>query len=199
MSSRTNRREGAVGGQDGGFALTAEQLDEPCGRHLTFRDLIEVGETWQRFRITNVPKQSATVAALRALAEQILDPVIDEFGKPEITYGFAWVNLFNRIQRHTDRDLDQHAGHELGRGGKPICPRLGQAVDFKIEGTSSHRIRAWIAANLPFDRLYLYGADRPLHVSFGPEHSRVVFTMFVAKHGERVPTKRSLAWLAEQN
>ena len=33
----------------------------------------------------------------------------------------------------------------------------------------------WIIENLPFDRLYFYGSDRPIHVSFGPSNQRAAF------------------------
>ena len=45
----------------------------------------------------------------------------------------------------------------------------------------------WIIANLPFDRLYFYGRDRPIHVSYGPEQSRVAYRMEVTKGGARMP------------
>jgi hypothetical protein len=72
---------------------------------------------------------------------------------------------------------DQHAGCELNKNGKPFCPRLGQGVDFRVPSMSSLEVGHWIVANTPFDRLYFYAADRPLHVSFGPEHSRIAWRL----------------------
>ena len=48
---------------------------------------------------------------------------------------------------------------------------------------------------LPFDRLYFYGADRPVHVSVGPEEARAVVSMLLGPSGRRVPQRRSLDWL----
>ena len=38
-------------------------------------------------------------------------------------------------------------------------------------------VEKWIAFNTPFDRLYLYGDDLPLHVSYGPENSGQIIIM----------------------
>jgi len=172
-------------------------LDTACGRYLTFRDMIEVGETWQRTRIANLPQQPATMASIRRLADEIIDPLIEEFGKPEITYGFASPALVRQMPGRIDPARDQHAGHELGRSGRPICARLGQAVDLKFHRTDSGRVAAWVVEHLPFDRLYFYGDDRPFHVSIGPEESRAVITMFTGPSGRRIPRVRRRAWLRE--
>ena len=175
--------------------MTEDQLDEPCGRHLTFRDLVEAGETWRRVRIPNLPKQAGTVAALRRLAEEILDPVMAEFGPLEVTYGFASPALTRHVPGRIDPTRDQHAGHETRPDGKPICPRLGQAVDFRIGNVCSGRIVAWIARRLPFDRLYFYGPDKPLHASVGPEEARAIVTMLPGASGKRIPRVRSAEWI----
>ena len=44
-------------------------------------------------------------------------------------------------------------------------------------------VAQWIVAHTPFDRLYFYGDDLPIHVSFGPNHDRQVVLMF---HENRV-------------
>ena len=178
--------------------MTEEQLDGPCGKYLTFRDLIQAGETWRRSHIPTLPTQPGTVAALSRLAEDLLDPVIERFGPLEVTYGFASAALTRHIHGRIDPSRDQHSGHELRPDGKPICSRLGQAVDFRVRDLSSGRIAAWVVANLPFDRLYFYGADRPLHVSIGPDESRTVVTMLSGSSGRRVPRVRSPSWLSSE-
>lgn len=94
-----------------------------------------------------------------------------------------------------DPSRDQHAGHELRPDGEPICRRLGQAADFWIPGLCSGVLAAWVAARLPFDRLYFYGTDRPIHVSAGPEEARAVVSMLPGPSGRRVPQVRSPGWL----
>lgn len=48
-------------------------------------------------------------------------------------------------------------------------------------------VAQWIVENTPFDRLYFYGADKPLHVSVGPEQSRAIVLMLPGKSGRLVP------------
>jgi hypothetical protein len=115
--------------------MTVERLDFACSRHFTFRDLIEVAETWQRVRVPNLPEQPDTWSALCRLTEEILDPVVRQFGPLDVTYGFASAALTRCIPGRIDPSRDQHSGHELRRDGKPICSRLGQAIDFAIPGT----------------------------------------------------------------
>lgn len=178
--------------------MIEDELDNPCGRYLTFRDLVEVGETWQRMRPSNLPSQPETVLALRRLAEEVLDPVITKFGPLEVTYGFASQALTRHVPGRTDPTRDQHAGHELRSDGKPVCHRLGQAIDFKIDRVCTGQIAAWIVGQLPFDRLYFYGSNRPLHVSVGPGETRAVITMLPGPSSRRVPRIRSTAWLIDQ-
>jgi hypothetical protein len=54
--------------------------DEPCGRHFRYRDLMEVGKTWNAHRIDNRPREAATYDAMRELCYWVLDPVHGEFG-----------------------------------------------------------------------------------------------------------------------
>ena len=162
-------------------------VDEPCGRYFLYRDLIECGETQQRTGIPNLPKEPDSYSALFDLATSILDPVIEYFGMIRLTYGFSSRELFKVIHGRIAPDLDQHACHELKRGGRPICNRLGAAVNFIVEDEDMGQVADWIIANLPFDRLYFYGRDRPIHVSYGPENNRRAFRMEAAKGGRQVP------------
>ena len=170
--------------------MTDERLDRPCGRHFTFRALIEAGETWQRVRVPNLPIEPHTWTALTRLATDILDPIEEQFGRIDITYGFASPALTRHIPGRIDPSRDQHAGHELRRDGRPVCPRLGQAVDFRVGDACSGRMAAWIVAHLPFDRLYFYGSDKPLHVSIGPDEMRAIVTMIEGPSGRRVPQRK---------
>ena len=178
--------------------MSGSALDEACGRHLTFRALIEAGETWCRLRVPNLPEQPATWAALRRLAEWVLDPVIEEFGPIQVTYGFASLALARHVPGRIDPSRDQHAGHELRPDGRPVCTRLGQAADFAAAGVCSGRIAAWIASRKDFDRLYFYGPGKPLHVSIGPERAQAIVAMSEGPSGRRVPRRRPASWLLEQ-
>jgi hypothetical protein len=105
----------------------------------------------------------------------------------EPTYGFCSAVLAKNIPARIAPSIDQHAGHERRRGGTHVCSRLGAAIDFLVADEDMEGVASWIIANLSFDRLYFYGRDRPIHVSYGPEQSRVAYRMEVTKGGARMP------------
>jgi DNA phosphorothioation-associated putative methyltransferase len=162
-------------------------LDDPCGRNFTYRNLLECGKTWTSTRVGNVPKQRQSYTALRELVTRILDPVIEYFGGIELTYGFCCPDLAKRIHGRIAPHLDQHAAHELKKNGELVCARKGAAVDFIVRDEDMGEVAKWIVENLPFDRLYFYGRDRPLHVSYGPENTRKAYTMVAASQGNLMP------------
>lgn len=179
-----------------GNAIVADDqppdLDDRCGAKLTYRDLIVCGETALRTGLPNLPKSLDSYRALRELAENVLDPVIDWYGSITLTYGFCSPELAKLIPGRIAPNLDQHAAHEVNRMGKPICPRLGAAVDFVVRDEDMLEVAQWVALNTPFDRLYIYNRDRPIHVSYGPEHKREVFEMVMMANGRRIPKKLNL-------
>ena len=180
---------------------TPPALDAPCGHYLRFRDLIECGETWRRVMeqrvaeqrvveeasIDNLPQQPESYNALLDLAEQVLDPVIDWFGMIRLTYGFCSPKLARQIPGRIDPKRDQHAAHERNRLGNLVCPRLGAAADFIVADEDMLEVAQWVAENTPFDRLYFYGSDKPIHVSYGPEQSRQLVVMRPGPSGRLVP------------
>lgn len=168
-------------------AGTIPALDDLCGANFTFRQIIECGETWVKIQPPNIPKEAETYTALVELARRILDPVVDYFGMIELTYGFCSPVLAKSIPARIAPGIDQHAAHEIKRGGAYVCSRLGAAVDFLVADEDMGEVADWIIATLPFDRLYYYGRDRPIHVSYGPDQSRAAYRMEATKTGARVP------------
>jgi DNA phosphorothioation-associated putative methyltransferase len=166
---------------------TIPEPDAPCGRFLTYRQLIECGETQAATGLINRPEQPESYTALCDLATQVLDSVIDYFGMIRLTYGFCSAPLAKVIPGRIDPKRDQHAAHERNRLGHPICTRLGAAVDFVVEDEDMLEVARWIVAETPFDRLYFYGNDMPIHVSYGPEQSRQVVLMLPGPSGRLVP------------
>ncbi|MDD5391703.1 MAG: DNA phosphorothioation-associated putative methyltransferase [Thiothrix sp.] len=162
-------------------------LDAPCGQYHTFRDFIECGETQAKTGLPNLPKQTETYNALAALALQVVDPVMDYFGGIELTYGFCSPELAKHINGRIDPKRDQHAAHELNSRGNLICERKGAACDFIVPDENMLEVAQWIVQNTPFDRLYFYGNDKPLHVSYGEEHSGAIVLMLPGKSGRLVP------------
>jgi len=168
-------------------AASLPDLDDSCGANFCYRDLIECGETQAAAGIANLPKQAASFNALQDLAVQVLDPVIDYFGMIRLTFGFCSPELARKIPGRIDPKRDQHAAHERNRLGRIVCDRLGAAVDFIVEDEDMLEVAQWVAANTPFDRLYFYCSDRPVHVSCGPNRDRLIVRMVRSKSGRLVP------------
>lgn len=161
--------------------------DDPCGRFLKYRDLIECGETVKSTGLSNIPRSPESYRSLRLLAENILDPVIDWYGSIRLTYGFCSHPLSNLIKSRVAPRLDQHCCAEKNRRGRLICERQGAAADFFVDDEDMYEVLKWVANNTPFDRMYFYGSDRPLHVSFGPEHKREIIHVVTCENGKRLP------------
>jgi hypothetical protein len=173
-----------------GFNLTRSQTipdpDKTCGQHFTYRQLIECGETQRQTSLPNLPKRPDSYTALADLTAYILDPLIDYYGPIKLTYGFSSPALAKNIKGRIAPKLDQHAACELNRKGEPVCPRLGAAVDFMVEDEDMEEVARWIIAKLPYDRLYFYGKDRPIHVSYSEQPAREAWEMRQGG-GRRVP------------
>jgi len=79
------------------------------------------------------------VVKLRALAEHILQPVRDYFGKPFVPSSGFRCKAVNNLAG--SRDTSQH--------------RLGEAADFEVPTVANRFLAEWIKANLDFDQLIL--------------------------------------------
>ena len=176
-------------------------LDASCGLFLTYRDFVECGVTWQRLSgvgsstelgtIDNRPRDPRTVQAMERLCRDVLDPLAQHFGvKPQLTYGLACRELTRHIPARIAPKVDQHAGYELNSRGTRICARGGFAVDLLVPNISSRDVAVWLVRNTTFDRLYFYGDQRPIHVSVGPDESRLVVEMAIRADGRRGPVRR---------
>lgn len=169
-----------------------------CSRHFTFEMLFHCGETWQRIQCPNLPEQNDSWLAYRELATHILDPLVHMLGPTSLTYGFCGAVLRKTILANPSPGiaptLDQHAACELNQRGRLICPRQGAAVDLIYPQENSYQVALWLAQHTPFDRLYLYGADRPLHISYGPEQSRMIVQL-ATHQGRRIPNRLTLEQL----
>ncbi|CAB3973806.1 hypothetical protein BCO9919_05945 [Burkholderia cenocepacia] len=167
-------------------------LDQKCGRYLTFRDLIECGETQAAHDIGNMPVDPESFNALLDLAHHVIDPVIDYFGMVKLTFGFCSPALASHIKGRISPKLDQHAAHERTRRGGYICERLGAACDFVVEDEDMAMVVEWIINNVKFDRLYFYGCHRPIHISYSSTPARQVVDMIETAGGNVVPKRRRI-------
>ncbi|MFT3821693.1 MAG: DNA phosphorothioation-associated putative methyltransferase [Rubrivivax sp.] len=174
-----------------GLALVRSSLlpdiDARCGERFSYRDLVQCGETQHRLGLSNLPLNPESYNALYDLATNLLDPVVEYFGAIRLTYGFASASLTRAIAGRIAPKLDQHACHERDARGRLICDRLGAACDFIVDDEDMLEVADWVIEHLPFDRLYIYGPDRPLHVSYGPQASRMAYIMIPTARGALMP------------
>lgn len=109
-----------------------------------------LSRTAHRRGINNTPAPAA-VEALRALAQHVLQPVRDHFGRPVIVTSGYRSPVLNKA---------------IG-GGSSSQHTLGEAADFTVAGVSNIEVARWIVANIPFDQLiYEFGEGGWLHVSY---------------------------------
>jgi len=173
------------------------------GKYLSLEAFCTCTQTYQKYRdrIDPYPQSEETLAALRELNRHIIDPIIDEFGRDRfrLTYGFCSKDLRKYLEQKDPKtgikngrvapSLDQHMAHEINRNGRYYCDRLGASCDFLIRNLKSDRLVDWILdRDLPFDSLYFYGGDRPIHISHGPQHKRDIWTFTASGK----PTKRGI-------
>ena len=142
--------------------------------------------------LPNRPTQPETWAAMRSMQEDLLRPIEEKFGVVVLTYGFAGPELVKAIKKRAAEGGwlpnihppgDQHAGHELNTRGNRICKHDGIAVDLRVPGVSSDAVSDWVRANLPFDAIYLYGPEKPFHLSWSPTPRGTVIRMMPKKNG----------------
>ncbi|MEL7038603.1 MAG: hypothetical protein AAFO04_23765 [Cyanobacteria bacterium J06592_8] len=176
-------------------------IDLKLGKYLTLESFCTCTRTYQKYasQINPYPDSPESVTAIQALNQWIIDPIIDQFGvvRFQLTYGFCSRDLKRFLEKkdpitgvkngRVAPNLDQHIAHEVKRNGQYYCKRLGAACDFLIKDLESDQLIDWIIAqNLPFDSLYFYGQDRPIHLSYGPQHKRDIWAFNPAG----LPTKK---------
>ena len=162
----------------------ASKAEEFCSENFNFEDFLSCSETFQNIMVDNVPCRDDTYKFIRQLANDILEPCLSKFGHLKLTYGFCGNKLSRAIKkgnRGIYPPLDQHAGMELNASGDLICSRGGMAADFHCLPASSLAVAKFIVEKLPFDRLYFYGADRPVHVSVNKQLTSQIVLMQKAR------------------
>lgn len=148
------------------------------------------------FTSANEPLVQATSLALNKLVYKILLPLNENLGALNVTYGFTSFELKSFIQKNspsgTAPSLDQHSAYEVNSKGNQICSRGGAACDFYIEGVAASDIVRYIVNNLSYDRIYFYGNDRPIHVSFHLESLQYhLQVMGISDSGRRYPASKA--------
>jgi hypothetical protein len=132
---------------------------------------------------------------LELLVSDILIPVEREFGRVIVTYGFTSSELSAHIKKNTPAgtapSLDQHSSCEYNKISNKICERGGSACDFITEKRSMADVTRFITKYLNFDRIYYYGANRPIHVSVNDSPSRHLQLMSESTAGRRFPSRKA--------
>jgi len=105
-------------------------------RNFTLSELIK-SDTAIRKGINNNPN-AEQIEKLKALCENILQPVRDHFGRVKVTSGFRSVELCMAIGSSAN---SQHAKAE--------------AADFECVGVDNAELADWIKRELPYDQLIL--------------------------------------------
>ncbi|MFM7407734.1 MAG: hypothetical protein ACKO3K_14030 [Cuspidothrix sp.] len=182
--------------------------DLNLGKYLTLEEFCTCSQTYHKYRenINPYPQNILEVIpALQDLNKFIIDPIIDYFSREKfvLTYGFCSSDLKKYLEKkdpitgqkngRVAPHLDQHISHELNKNGKYYCQRLGAACDFMITDVPSTKLVEWILqTKLPFDSLYFYSEQRPIHISYGKQHKRDVWTF----NHSGIPTKKGIAdWI----
>ncbi|WP_454804806.1 DNA phosphorothioation-associated putative methyltransferase [Paraburkholderia fungorum] len=185
--AQLEERRWTIVGNDLARVQTVPSLEQSCGAHFKYRDFVDCGDTQRRLRVLNVPQSPETYNALRDLTANVLDPLIDYFGSVRLTYGVCSHQLGKHIKLGVASKLDQHAAFERDHKGRLICERGGAACDFIVDDENMRDVAQWIIKNLPFDRLYFYSEQRPIHVSYSTEPLGLAYEMKESSTGQRIP------------
>ena len=131
-------------------------------RNFTLSELTK-SDTAIRKGINNNPN-AEQIEKLKALCENILQPVRDHFGRVKITSGYRSPELCAAIGSSVN---SQHAKAE--------------AADFEVMGTDNAELADWINQNLDYDQLILefYTPGEPnsgwIHCSYTTDQPRKQF------------------------
>ena len=132
-------------------------------------------ETALRYDIDNTPNEQE-ISAMKLLAEKVLQPVRDHFGKGvKVNSGFR------------NQDVNQKVG-----GSRNSDHTRGQACDIEIPGVPNAELAEWIKDNLQFNQLILefYTPGIPdsgwVHVSYIPEDNKKQVLTATKKDGKTV-------------
>lgn len=128
-----------------------------------------------RLGMDNTPTEAVT-GSLRALCEQVLQPVRDHYGKGvKVNSGYRSPEVNKAV------------------GGSPTSDHCrGQAADIEIPGVSNAELAQWIEANLPYTQLILefYTQGIPdsgwVHVSYDANNLKKQSLTAVKREGKTV-------------
>lgn len=140
-------------------------------KYFTIEELT-FSQTARRSSIDNTPTKEVE-ANLKALVENILDPLREHFGRPvTISSGYRGPKLNKAV-----------------KGSKTSQHCFGQAADLSVHGVPDREVCEWIKKNLPFDQLILeFPENGWVHVSYSDRHRRETLTATKNRFGKTVYT-----------
>mgnify|MGYP003111459130 CR=1 FL=1 len=128
-------------------------------------------QTAERKGIPNTPDDDHTKCMV-ALAENILQPIRDEFGSFIVSSGYRSPELCIAIG---SKITSQHA--------------KGEAADFEVAGVDNYDLCLWIQDNLDFDQLilecYTGGNSGWVHCSYSQDNNRNQTLTYDRENGYR--------------
>jgi soluble lytic murein transglycosylase-like protein len=113
--------------------------DIPLSEHFKLAELI-VSEVATENKIDNYPTDPVVIENLKAVCENILEPVRAHYGQAITPSSGYRSQALNRVVRGASK-TSQHM--------------VGEAVDFNVPGVSVPEVCQWIRQNLDFDQLIL--------------------------------------------
>lgn len=139
--------------------------------NFTLWDLSTCSNTYKKYAdlINPFPENPESIEALKNISQKILEPILSNCDRLILTYGFSSKNLLKYLRQEKAfiaPKCDQHASCEINTRGNYYCKHKGAAVDILTELRSSKLVELVINKQLPFDSIYYYGEDKPLHISW---------------------------------
>jgi zinc D-Ala-D-Ala carboxypeptidase len=135
------------------LSSTSRYVDLQLSTHFKLSEMIR-SESAARNGIDNYPKEQAVIENLKALCENVLEPIREEFGKPITpTSGYLCKELNDLI------------------GGTENSQHIrGEAVDFVVPDISKKIVLKYIRQNLTYDQaideLWNSSSKGWIHVSY---------------------------------
>ncbi len=159
-----------------------------CAAPIRLENLCSAGTTAQAFPdIDNRPKSQDSIDALNALISNILEPIRLHYGHLTITHGFTSQALVNKVPSGVAKHLDQHCSHEINGRGKRICDRNGASADIYVPNVTAIDLVAYVFDHLPFDRIYYYGVENSIHISYVEGDNAGQVIQMLKRNGRRTP------------
>lgn len=135
------------------LSSTSRYVDLQLSTHFKLSEMIRSGFA-ERKGIDNYPKEQAVIENLKALCENVLEPIREEFGKP-----------ITPTSGYRSKTVNDGVG-----GAEKSQHTRGEAVDFVVPGIPKETVLKYIRQNLTYDQaideLWNSSSGGWIHVSY---------------------------------